>query len=159
MGDNNENQTLSDDAQLRTWKNHQQSLLNFTFPWDKNFLNNIEAVEGPEDMMMAVIKKLKQGKAGGLSGVIVEMIKAAVREIVTAITELMNKIMHEGNIPEDCKDSFIVNCYKGISDATDRGNYMGLRLLDHVMKDLERVLETFIRSQVDIMKYLRSLVL
>ena len=70
-------------------------LLNFTFPWDKNFLNNIKAVEGPailmimmriyggynggchqedetresRDIMVVAIKKMKQGKAGGFSGV------------------------------------------------------------------------------------------
>ena len=71
---------------------------------------------------------------------IVEMIKAGGREIVTAITELVNRIIHEENIPEDWKDSFIINCYKGKGDATDRGNYRGLKLLDHVMKVLERVL-------------------
>ena len=144
IGDNNENLTLSDDAKLRVWKNHHQSLLYITFSRDKNFLNDIEVVEGPEDMMMATIKKLKQREAGGLSGVMVKMIKAVVKEIVAAIT--------------DCKDSFIVNCYKGKSDATDRGNCTGLRLIDRVIKDLARVLEILIRSQVDIKKDLRSLV-
>lgn len=134
IGDNNENLTLSDDAKLRVWKNHHQSLLYITFSRDKNFLNDIEVVEGPEDMMMATIKKLKQREAG-LSGVMVKMIKAVVKEIVTAIT--------------DCKDSFI---------ATDRGNCTGLRLIDRVIKDLARVLEILIRSQVDIKKDLRSLV-
>ena len=62
----------------------------------------------------------------------------------------MNLIIYEKNIPEDWKDSFIINCYKGKGDATDRGNYRGLKLLEHVMKILERVLESPIRSQVDI---------
>lgn len=141
IGDNNENLTLSDDAKLRVWKNHHQNLL---FSRDKNFLNGIEVVEGPEDMMMATIKQLKQREAGRLSGVMVKMIKAAVKEIVTAIT--------------NCKDSFIVNCCKGKSDATDRGNCTGLRLIDRVIKDLGRVVEILIRSQVDIKKDLRSLV-
>ena len=78
------------------------------------------------------------------------MIKAGGREIVTAITELVNRIIHEENIPYDWKDSFIINCYKGKGDATARGNYRGLKLLDHVMKVLERVLESLIHSQVDI---------
>lgn len=41
------------------------------------------------------------------------MISAGGRKIVTAITELVNKTKHEKNIPEDWKDSFIVNFYKG----------------------------------------------
>ena len=35
-------------------------------------------------------------------------------------------------------------------DATDRGNYSGLKLMENVMKVLERVLESLIRSQVEI---------
>ena len=93
---------------------------------------------------------MKQRKAGGPSGVIIEMIKADERETVIAISELVNLIIFEGKIPEDWKDSFIINYYKGKGDATDRGNYKGLKLLEHVMKVLERVLESLIRSQVDI---------
>ena len=49
------------------------------------------------------IKKMKQGKAGGPSGVIVEMIKAGGRKTVTAISELVNLVIYEENIPEDWK--------------------------------------------------------
>ena len=49
------------------------------------------------------IKKMKQGKAGGPSGVIVEMIKAGGQKTVTAISELVNLVIYEENIPEDWK--------------------------------------------------------
>ena len=49
------------------------------------------------------INKMKQGKAGGPSGVIVEMIKAGGRKTVTAISELVNLVIYEKNIPEDWK--------------------------------------------------------
>ena len=53
------------------------------------------------------------------------MIKSGGREIVTAMTEFArdNKIIYEENILEDWKDSFIINCYKGICFATDCGAY------------------------------------
>ena len=60
----------------------------------------------------------------------------------------MNKIINERNIPEGWSNGFIVNFYKG----------KGLRLVDHVMKVLERALEILIRSQVDFKKDLGSLV-
>ena len=65
-----------------------QRLLNVEFSWDKNSLNNSAAVEDPaifvtEDMVTDTIKKMKHGKAGGPSGVI-------VRETITAISELVN---------------------------------------------------------------------
>ena len=73
-----------------------------------------------------------------------------MEETVTAISELVNLFIYEENIPEDWKDSVIINCYKGKGDATDRGNYRGLKLLEHVIKVLERVLESLIRSKFDI---------
>ena len=101
-------------------------------------------------MVTEVIKKMKQGKTGGPSGVIVEMIKAGGRETVTAISEHVNQSIYEENIPEDWKDSFIINCCKGKGNAADPGNYRGLKLLEDVMKVLEHVLESLIHSQVDI---------
>ena len=74
-----------------------------------------------ENMVTEVIKKMKQGKTVGSSGVIVEMIKAGGRETVTAISEHVNQIIYEENIPEDWKDSFIINCCKGKGNAADPG--------------------------------------
>lgn len=58
--------------------------------------------------------------------------------------------MYEEKIPEDWNDSFIINCYKGKGDATCWGNYRDIKLLQYIMKVLERVLENLIRYQVDI---------
>ena len=96
--------------------------------------------------MTEVIKKMKQRKAGRPPGVIVKRIKVGGRETVTAISELVSLIIYEENIPADWKDFFIINCYKGKGDATDRGNYRGLKLLEHVTKVSEYVLESFICS-------------
>ena len=41
-----------------------------------------------------------------------------------------------------------MNCYKGKGYATDCGNYMGLKLLEHVMKVSEHVLESLIPSKL-----------
>ena len=136
--DDDRNLTISDEAKLHAWKEDYQRLLNVEFPWDKNSLNNSVVVEGTptfvtENIMTEVIKKMKLRKAGGPSGVIVEMIKAGRRETGTAISELVNLIMFEENITEDWKDSFIKNCYKRKGGATDRGNYRGCKLLEHVI--------------------------
>ena len=44
--------------------------------------------------------------------------------------------------------SHIVSVYKGKGDALNRSNYRGLKLIDQVMKVLERVVEVFIRQRV-----------
>ena len=53
-------------------------------------------------------------------------------------------------IPKDWGESYILNIYKGKSDALDRGNYRGLKLTDQATKLLERVLDSSIRGMVNI---------
>ena len=93
-------------------------------------------------MVTDAINKMKQGKAGGPTGVAIKMIKPGGRETVTVILELVNQIIYEKNFPENWKHSFIVNCDKRKGYATDCGNYRGLKLLEQVMKILEHVLES-----------------
>ena len=46
--------------------------------------------------------------------------------------------------------SVIVNCFKGKGDALERGNYRGLKLVDQVMKVIERVIDKLLRERIDI---------
>ena len=46
------------------------------------------------------------------------------------------------------EDSY--NSNETASDALERGNYRGLKLLDHVMKRIERVIEKIIRERISI---------
>ena len=59
-------------------------------------------------------------------------------------------VFSSGDIPEDWKKSLILNLHKEKRDAPDRGNYRGLKLTDQVMKLLERTLDLYIRTMVDI---------
>ena len=59
-------------------------------------------------------------------------------------------MVRNGVIPPDWEDSFIINIYKGKGDALERGNYRGLKLLDHVMKGIERVIEKITRERISI---------
>ena len=43
-----------------------------------------------------------------------------------------------------------MNCFQFDSDATERGNYKGLKLLEHMMKVFHRVVKQDIREVVDI---------
>ena len=55
-------------------------------------------------------------------------------------------MVRNGVIPSDWEDSFIINIYKGKGDALEKG----LKLLDHVMKGIERVIEKIIRERISI---------
>ena len=82
--------------------------MNVEFPWAKNLINNTVAVDNPSIFVTEVIVT----DAGGPSGVVIENMLAGGREIVTAITEFVNQLIHEENISEDWKGSFLIKCYK-----------------------------------------------
>ena len=66
-------------------------------------------------------------------------------------------IMREGIIPKDWEKSDILNLFlqpfytcKRKGDALNRGNYRGLKLTEHAMKVMERIMDTIIRERIDI---------
>ena len=96
---------------------------------------------------------MKSGKAADPSGIVVEMIKAAGETSATMIHDLATAIIHNGKIPTDWEQSFIVCLYKGKGDALDRGNYRGFKLTEQAneaMKILERIVDGLIRQVVSI---------
>ncbi|XP_057314216.1 uncharacterized protein LOC130655471 [Hydractinia symbiolongicarpus] len=80
------------------------------------------------------------------------MVKASGYIGVELITSLANQIIKDGAIPSEWQSSVIVNCFKGKGDALERGNYRGLKLVDQVMKVIERVIDKLLRERIDIDK-------
>ena len=89
--------------------------------------------------LRSVEDKLDKSSAGP-SDINVEMILAGGEDINLANTHLVIYVVANGKIPNDWSLSYIINCYKGKGDSLVRGNYRGLKLLDHVMKIMERFL-------------------
>ena len=144
--------TSEEDIKER-WKEYMEKVMNEEFDWKKN----IESVkkEGPASRISELevanaIKGMKVGKAPGLSGVVSEMIVAGEEVSVTWLTDLCNCIIKDGHIPEDWKSSVSIPIYKGKGDPMDCGSYRGVKLLEHAMKVIEKVLEKRIRAQVHI---------
>ena len=57
-------------------------------------------------------------------------------------------VLKEGRIPNDWSKSWMVSIYKGKGDALDCASYRGIKLLEHVMKLFERIIEVRIRGTV-----------
>ena len=91
---------------------------------------------------------MKAGKAPGPSGIVVEMIRAAGDMGASMIRDLAAAIVHDGKVPFDWEQSFIVCLYKGKGDALERGDYRSLKLTGQVMKVLERIVDGLIRQVV-----------
>ena len=91
---------------------------------------------------------MKSGKAAGPSGIVVEMLKTAGSKGIEFLRELIISVVKHGKIPEDWEMSYILNLFKGKGDALDRSNYRGLKLTEHVMKVMERIVDGLIREMI-----------
>src|SRR5260221_9086079 len=96
------------------------------------------------------LKKTKKGKAAGPSGVMSDMFAAADELGLEWLTDLCNKIVTEGKIPEDWKNSLLVPIFKGKGDPLQCGSYRAIKLLDQAMKVMEGVIEARIRNVVKV---------
>src|SRR3989441_510150 len=90
------------------------------------------------------------GKAAGPSGVAADMLKAAGEAEVRWVTDICNEVVRSGVVPADWRRSWMVNVYKGKGNALECSSYRGIKLLDYVLKVLERVLEARLRNTVKI---------
>ena len=135
------------------WKDYMEKLLNEENIWDQDV--TCEVKEGPEcivtrEEVVSALRKMRNGKAAGQSGVVNEMLRAAGDIGVDWLTDLCNSIISERKIPEDWRRSIIVPVYKGKGDPLDCGSYRAIKLLEHGMKVIEQVLAKRIREQVKI---------
>ena len=136
--DDSGNLSFDNEAKKVAWKQHYERLLNEEFSWNPEDVTAVPVVGPPihfdAEMVVKAITKMKTGKAAGPSGIVAEMLKASGDTGARLVADLANDMVRNGVIPPDWEDSFIINIYKGKGDALERGNYRGLKLLDHVMK-------------------------
>ena len=97
------------------------------------------------------IKKMKLEKASGLSKVSMEMISASEKVGIDVMMKLcQQRVLGEKEMPEDWKTSVKLSIYKGKGDVTNCGAYRGVKLLEHGLKIVEKVLEKRIRALVEV---------
>ena len=69
------------------------------------------------------------------------MIQATGEIGIQWILDLCNGIVKEVSIPEGWKSSVVLPIYKGKGDPMECGSYRGIKLLEHAMKVVERIIE------------------
>ena len=146
---------IDEDKIMEVWRMHYEKLSNEEFPWNRETLTMADVIDRPcEEItiaeVQAAIKKMKNSKAAGPSGVVAEMLKAAGEAGTRWVTDVCNSIVREGKMPEEWCKSWMVNVYKGKGDALECGSYRGIRLLEHTLKIFERVVEARVRRIVKI---------
>lgn len=134
------------------WRSYFEALLNEENPHE---LEEVGKVAGPTEDVTAdevtkAMKKMKNNKAPGPSGLTVDLLKATGRTGVAELTEVMKNFFESERMPEEWGGSHTVPIFKGKGDALECGQYRGIRLLEHGMKLAEKILESRLRNIVQV---------
>ena len=75
------------------------------FYWDNSSFSIEPSVEDPalkitKDMVAEAVLKMKEGKECGPSGIVIEMVKAGGDAMLDVITDMINLIIKEEQIPD-----------------------------------------------------------
>jgi len=136
-----------------SWKEYTEKRTNEENERDHRIQDTVK--EGPADCIRmdevaAALKKMKRHKAPGISRLVAEIIECMGYIGTEWILDLCNGIVKEGCIREDWKSSMLLPIHKRKGDPMEYGSCRGVKLLEHAMKVVERILENRIRQQIDI---------
>ena len=120
--------------------------------WDQK--TDVGIVEGPvkevylEEITIAM-KKIKLEKSSGLLEVSMKIINANGKVGIDVMMKLCQSVLDGKGMPKDWKTSMMVPIYKGKGDVTNCCAYRGVKLMEHRIKIVEKVLEKRIRALVE----------
>ena len=99
--------------------------------------------------MREAIRKVKQGKTAKLPEITTEMIVAGGKIAEKVVIQLHQRVLDGKEVPNEWKTSVVMTIFNGKEDVMNCGSYIEVKLLEHAMKIIERVLERRIRVLVD----------
>lgn len=124
---------------------------------NKELNTNIPKVlnQGSEDIpeideaeIMAALKSMKNNKAPGEDGLVIESIKNGGQNIIKALKILFNKCLLEGITPSQWENAQIIILHKK-GDNTDLENYRPISLLSHIYKLYTKILTTRLTNKLE----------
>ena len=136
----------------RVWKEHMEAIMNKENPWDG--MVNVEMVEGSmEPFAMNEVERalgtMKKGKASCPNGIIEEHLAVSPHG-KQVILQIAKKILNGKEMLYDWRMSKVVPIYKKKGSVIDCASYRGVKLLDHGMKVVEKLLEKKLRRLVKV---------
>ena len=153
MKDKDGRLVVSDKDRGKLWKDHMEKIINVENEWDQ--MAKADMVEGPVEEVtyeevMEAMNKMKLGKAAGPSEVNMDMIMASGKFGVGVLKKLCQRVLDRKDMREEWKTIVVVPIVKGKEDVMDCEAYRGVKLLEHAMKIVERVLEKRRRELVKV---------
>jgi hypothetical protein len=101
-----------------------------------------------KEEVSAAIKNLHSHKAGGLDGVVPEMLKRGGDEVICFLTKLFNKVFDSGIYPSDWAKAIVVPIFKK-GDAHQPDNYRGISLINTACKCFTSILNKRLYSWLE----------
>jgi hypothetical protein len=101
-----------------------------------------------EDEVLNAVKKLNDGKAGGIDGIVTEMLKAGGEVVINFLTKLFNHIFDHGIYPKEWSKAIVIPLHKkGNTNLPE--NYRGISLISVICKCYTSVLNSRLYSYLE----------
>ncbi|XP_030747118.1 uncharacterized protein LOC115875746 [Sitophilus oryzae] len=102
-----------------------------------------------EEEIISALIDMKNNRAAGDDGLVIESIKEGGPEIIKALNVLFNKCIEEEITPSQWNNATIIIVHKK-GDVTDLKNYRPISLLIHVYKLFTKILTKRLTNKIDI---------
>ena len=151
LNDEEENPCKTPETQQERWRKHFSKVLNVQSQLSDEELNKVrqrpvrqDLAEQPTmDKLTTAIRKLKNGKVGGASGILSEMLKVVCSEdeFLDMMLDLGQTSWREKRVPKDWSDAVLVPILRK-GDLRKCDNWRGLiALLDVVGKVIVQIIQ------------------
>ena len=144
------------EAVLKRWKQYFEKLINEE--------NNREPLKEEAEVvnkevncvsrekMKNALRKMKNDKAVGSVELPVEVSKCMGEMGIKFLTRLFNRLLVGKRMPGEWRRSVLILIYKNKGDQQCCGNYRRIKLISHIMKIWERIIEAKLINRVEISK-------
>ena len=114
IGGDDGNLSLDEASKKLAWKQYYEHLLNIEFTWSQNLPHVDDVVSLAQviipDNVLKSLRRMINGKAAGPSGVVAEMLKAALDICGKNIADLVNAVVCKGKVLADCRLEWQHSC-------------------------------------------------
>ena len=154
LKDKNVNVMASSEAVLKRWKEYFEKLMNKKNNRDPR-TEEAEAINKEvncfsREGMKNALRRMKKGKAVGPDELPIEVWKCMGEMEIKFLTKLFNRLLMGERIPEEWRRSVLIPIYKDKGDAQDCGNYREMKMISHIMKIWETIIEARLKDRVEI---------
>jgi len=100
-----------------------------------------------EHEVREALKRMSSGKAVGSDNIPFEVWKSLGNRGIMWLTNLFYEIMRTKKMSDEWRRSTLIPIYKNKGDIQNCANYRGIKLMSHIMKLWERVIERRLRKE------------